>query len=540
MLLLDTLDTLPRTVVPSARSRIKQALVDHVDLALWIAIGLMLACVWYPRLLRSLWVDEAGTFLMAHGGPLAAIQITSHWPGQSILYAVIESFFVWGGSPLRDSILRIPSVAGILLAAWFLYRLAERAFGKGAGFLAAVLFVFHPSIILLGTQARPYSLALAAVTGSCLALHEWIERREIRFILYFVVASTLVVYLHYFFAIVFLCQALYIAYVFAVERRVHRWRSLLAAYALIGVLITPLVPHIRLLVREAHTLPFTAPPTVNDFCESLLSPMLSLGLFLAAFLVQFAFPNSLRRPRPVSRSLLVLLLSWWLLAPSIFFAASVATPMRIFLARYIASAVPGQALLLAYAGYSLFQALPARFWALCWVLLSTLSLWLFSITRHTGPEELGPFMQIIQAHSRKNLPPVLFSSQLPESDFYNWKAGLANESYLYAPFVAYPMKNRLLPLPFTLNTEAVKAHIEEVIQSQLAETPEVIFVSHSFAGEKAWTEWLVGRMKEAGFTAEAQAPNQYHVLIFTRYTPASKHSAADISFNFVTKECTTM
>ncbi len=526
MLLLDRIDRLPRTAV-SAKSKIKQALVDHVDLAFWIAIGLMLVSVWYPRLVRSLWVDEAGTVFMAHRGPLAAIQITSHWPGQSILYAVIESFFVWGGSPLRDSILRIPSIAGILLAAWFLYRLAEKAFGKGAGFVAAVLFIFHPSIISLGIQARPYSLALAAVTGSCLAVYEWIESREIRFILYFVAASTLVVYLHYFFAIVFLCQALYIAYVFTVEKRVHRWRYLLAAYTLIAVLITPLVPHIRLLVREAHTLPFTPAPTLNQFCESLLSPMLSLGLFLAAFLVQFAFPNSLRRPQPVRRSLFVLLLSWWLLAPSIFFAASVATPMRIFVPRYIASAVPGQTLLLAYAGYSLFQALPARFWVLCWVLPSTLSLWLFSITGQTGKEELGPFVRIIQAHSRKNVPPVFFSSQLPESDFYDWKAGLGNQSYLYAPFVAYPMKNRLLPLPFTLDTEAVKAHIEGVIHSELAETPEVIFVSHSFDGEKAWTEWLRGRMKDAGFTADAQTPNGYHVLIFTRYTAAGKHSAGN-------------
>src|SRR5205823_5873696 len=191
---------------------------------------------------------EAGTFFMAHDGPVAAMQITARWPGQSILYAVVESFFVWSGSSHRDVMLRLPSVAAILLTAWFLYRLAERAFGKGAGFLAAVLFVFHPNIISLGTQARPYSFALAAVTGSCLALYEWIERRRIRHLLWFIASATLVIYLHYFFAAILVCQAFYIAYVFVVERRVHRWAHLLAAYALVGVLVAPLVPHMRLLL----------------------------------------------------------------------------------------------------------------------------------------------------------------------------------------------------------------------------------------------------------------------------------------------------
>lgn len=510
------LDTLPRRSASSAEGNVRRALPARIDMGLWMFAGLMLACLWGPRLLRSLWVDEAGTFFMAHGGPVAAIQITSHWPGQSILYAIIESFFIWGGSPLRDFIMRVPSIAGILIAAWFLYCLAERAFGKHAGFLAAVLFVFHPSIVSLATQARPYALAVAAVTGSCLALYEWIERRELRFVLYFITASTLIVYLHYFFSIVLLCQALYIGYVFVVERRVQRRTHLLAAYAVIGVLIIPLVPHIRLLLHEAHTLPFAPAPSFNEFYESLLSPTFALGLFLAALLIQFAFSNSSRRPRSPSRSLSVLLLSWWLVGPVVFFAASVATPMRVFLPRYIASALPAQTLLLAYAGYSLFQTLPARYWALCGVLLSTPNIWAFMAPAHAGLEELGPFMRIIRSHSHESLPPVLYSSPLPESDFYNWKAGLANESYLYAPFVAYPMKNELLPLPFTLNTPAVKAHIEELLQSRLATTREVIFVSHTFEHEDAWNEWLISRMKESGFTAEVQTPNLYHVLIFSR------------------------
>lgn len=142
--------------------------------------------------------------------------------------------------------------------------------------------------------------------------------------------------------------------------------------------------------------------------------------------------------------------------------------------------------------------------------------------RASGLGELGPFMQMIQAHSKQNLPPVFYSSPLPESNFYDWKAGLANESYLYAPFVAYPMKNRVLPLPFTLDTNAVKAHIDEVLQSELSTTPEVVFVWHSFEHDDIWKGWFVAHMREMGFTADIQSPNLYRVIIFSRQRPATR------------------
>jgi hypothetical protein len=485
----------------------------------WIAATLLLASVWVPRLIRSLWVDEAGTFFMAHRGPVAAIHVTSHWVGQSVLYAVIASFFAFDGTPIRDFALRIPSVAGILLAALFLYRLAEKGVGKHAGFLAAVIFLFHPSAIILGTQARPYALALAAVAGSCLALYEWVENRERRYLFGYIIASTLIVYLHYFFAAIFLCHAVYLGYVFVFERRLRYWHHLLASFGAIGLLITPLFPLMRSLLHEAHTLTFASAPQAAELSESLLPTMVAFGLFAAAILAQFVFPTGFRKPRPLSRSFSVLLFSWWFLTPVLFFAVSVATPMRVFLPRYIASAVPGQTLLLAYAGYSLFQTLTARCWVLCAVLLSTASPLALWASRKKGAEELQPFVSIIRSQSLKDAPPVFFSSPLWESNFYDWRAGMGNGSYLYTPFAAYPMKNRLLPLPFSLNNDEVKAHVAGVIESQLAGTREVLFVSRAFAGEEGWNQWLIARMKEAGFNAEIKTPNSYYVLIFRRTAP---------------------
>ena len=189
--------------LPSSSNQIK----------LWAAAAAILLCVWLPRLCRSFWVDEAGTFLMAHNGPLAAIRFTSHWPGQSMLYAAIASVFAVNEGPFREFLLRIPTLAGVLLAAFFLFHLAEKAIGKGAGFLAAVLFVFHPVVVDLGTQARPYGLALAAVCASCLALVRWVDTRRERYLIGYVLASALVIYLHYFFSVVFISHFAYLGYV---------------------------------------------------------------------------------------------------------------------------------------------------------------------------------------------------------------------------------------------------------------------------------------------------------------------------------------
>src|SRR6516162_9935263 len=97
------------------------------------AMAVLLAAVAGAHMTRSLWVDEAGTFWMAHEGLIRAIQKTLHWPGQSVLYSVIASFFCFDGRPFRDVLLRIPSLIGLAVGAYFLYRIAESLVGRGTG-----------------------------------------------------------------------------------------------------------------------------------------------------------------------------------------------------------------------------------------------------------------------------------------------------------------------------------------------------------------------------------------------------------------------
>jgi hypothetical protein len=82
-------------------------------------------------------------------------------------------------------------------------------------------------------------------------------------------------------------------------------------------------------------------------------------------------------------------------------------------------------------------------------------------------------------------------------------------------FLAYPMKNRLLPLPYRL-TDEVKTHMSKVIQSELANKPKVIFVAYENPMEFELEFLVSAQMKTAGSNAQLLQPNAYTVIIFKR------------------------
>src|ERR1700676_2820924 len=96
-----------------------------------------------PRLFWGFWTDEAGTYWMAIAGWRAAIERTANWPGQSTLYSILESFFAIK-SPWQEFLLRAPSVAAVVVAAWQLKRIAELIVHRSAGWLAVLPFVCAP------------------------------------------------------------------------------------------------------------------------------------------------------------------------------------------------------------------------------------------------------------------------------------------------------------------------------------------------------------------------------------------------------------
>jgi hypothetical protein len=374
------------------------------------------------------------------------------------------------------------------------------------------MFAFNPVAYYLGTEARPYALAIAAVAASSWFLYKWVQTRKQRDLIWYVIASTLIVYFQYLFVTIFLVQAIYLLWVFLFERRHARWLQIAVAYAVVALLVLPLLPHLKLLLEQGRTLPFVSNPNPLELMTFVLSPVLAFGLFVGALFVQFVFPNTEYGTR-LSRSTILFWGVWLLLTPTLFLLLSIKSKTDIFIDRYMSSALEADALLLAAGGYIFFGASRARLWALCAILLSTASPIAMRRAWGIGYDDLMPFMQIIKSESRTNPPPpVFFRSELPESNVNNWRDGLQGESRLYAPFMVYPMPNALLPLPFHF-TEEAKAFISDKLNSELRNTPEIIFVTH----DNSWDSWMTERMARAGFVlARQESPNLFSVLVFKK------------------------
>ena len=187
--------------------------------------------------------------------------------------------------------------------------------------------------------------------------------------------------------------------------------------------------------------------------------------------------------------------------------------MELFASRYVAYSGLALILILAYTGYSVFGARTGMAWAMLATLLTTGNPLLLAGLRTFGDQELGPAMRIIHDESagQSALPPVLARSDLTEADFHDWRAGSDPASYLYAAFVAYPVKNPLLPLPYRL-TDPVKQHIGQLLHGSLSQQDKVIFITHDLS----WISWVDEQFARAGFTNRWAKPNDYYVGVFER------------------------
>lgn len=476
------------------------------------AIAVLLAIpVYLPRLFRSFWVDEAWTFWMAHEGTWSAIARSSETMGQSLLYGAIASLFCLQDGLMREPLLRLPSLAGLGLMLYFTSRLARRAMGPAAGLCTFVLLLFHPLSLETYVQARPYALAAAAVAASFCMLYEWVETRQRRFAAGYAVATALIFYLHYLYSMALLAQACFLFWVFVVEKRTARWKDLGAAVLSVAVLLLPLAQQLRRLAGSAKTLVFSPEPTWLELLTALAPVMLVFGAICAGGLVLLtpAVWGAARRkwefPAP---SLCVLLLVWWMGGSVFLFLVSRLTPIHVFVARYLGSSAPADALLLTAIGVAVFEWEIVTRWAFIVVLVSTASPVRWRTAWQPGGMEARPAIEIVRRVSPNQPPPMFFKSSFYESNRVDWRRGL--DSQMFYELVAYPVPNRFLPLPIRFDEEA-KQEVAGLLNGELKDTPIVVFVQ---LGDVP--EWVVTQMALRGYRMEVQQPNGYSVAIFRR------------------------
>jgi hypothetical protein len=465
---------------------------------------------WLPRLYWGFWTDEAGTFWMVCKGWREALSRTAIWPGQSITYSVLDSFFV-SGRHWMEPLLRVPSVLAIIVAAWQLKRVAELVIDRSAGWLTLLPFVCAPEIVNFGTSARPYALALAASLASFRYLLEWQESPNKKTAAKYLIASVLTLHLHYLFGFIFVIQAAYLIFCQVHGRRMSLGLPVAAAMLLPASML-PLLGVLRSSAQQAGSFAHAVRPTLLQLLQACFPPAVLLGMGLGLLLLFVSARNPRWQRTRLRPEFVFLIATWMTLGPIAFFAVAHLTQQSVFATRYLLFTFPAFVLFVVWV-ISGLERPDWRFLILMAIFAGTvLHPGNLLVIFRDSPASWREPLRLIASQSEREAPPVFVASGLVESGSLRWTEADPAASRLFAALTAYPLRNRTIPLPYQFD-EHVKNFIRE---NRLADykTGQRCFLLAASGSELE--SWMLSYMAQIGFHAVAHPLNDFVVIQFRR------------------------
>ncbi len=288
---------------------------------------------------RSIWFDEAVTLGVAR---LPLVEHLRHaWDvslNNQLFYYLL--YRPWHSLGEAEATVRafsaICSVAGVAV----LYFLGRRLFGTAAGIIAALVLALHSGSIWYAQEARSYSLAIFLATLSSLFLVRHVQNGALRDLVFWVVASSLSCYSHFFAGLAIEAQVISLA---ALGIHTLRQRKgLLWGVVIIALITLPIVVHMILSPKGiVNWIPEISWKSILNVVEFLAGGNLVLLVFFLSFvLVLLAKPFLTRSASDWWNNALVVA---WALLPLLTLAA-VSLIQPILINRYAIFAVPGWAL----------------------------------------------------------------------------------------------------------------------------------------------------------------------------------------------------
>ena len=154
--------------------------------------------------------DELSTLYTVHDQSLGDVlsQVRSDAEISPPLYFVLA----WGFGQLGSNpeLIRLPALIAGLASIPLTFLLARRLFGHSAGLVAAAIIALNPFMVFYATEARPYTLAIAFLLGSTLAMLVAAERRSLGWWAAYAALVALAMYSHYTAAFVLGAQLLWL------------------------------------------------------------------------------------------------------------------------------------------------------------------------------------------------------------------------------------------------------------------------------------------------------------------------------------------
>jgi hypothetical protein len=480
----------------------------------WATVALVAGMVivgWGPRLLWGLWLDETFTAWQVQDGWSAIIPAKLTNPGQSALYAFLEAPFYFPHSPHMELWLRVPSLLGTAASCFFLYRLTERLVGKGTGAFAVLALVGNISFIYYSTEARPYTLAVAACLASLWGLVCWLETGERRHGLTFAVSLAIAVHLHLMFALFPVVPA------FLIFDRVQRgdrvdWWGLARYLSVAAVLLAPLLFLARDFLHGSGGLAPFRLPDFSTFIETAIPGSVVLAAFgLLILLPPWRKPVLLALSDSVARRVFVFSLVWILVPPLLLLFISRVIHQKVLFDRYFAHAVAGQALIVAVA-YRGFPPILARMLLLACFIPFPIRFGLRDAAEVDGPGSWRRPVQAIRALDPKASAPVFVQAGHPLANAADWRHAIERRTFVYSQLAAYPLSNHVFPVPYTLD-EATTSYVRGVADAEVAEAPLIFYAGLS---TDPISRWMCEFFESRGYTKTVAIDKSVGLIVFRK------------------------
>jgi len=286
----------------------------------------------------SLWIDEGHTWRYAQEplGSMLSTTIGSTNAVEAVYYALLHFWIGIAGA--SEAALRLPSAAAMALAVWAASKTAGEGAGSRAAAIAGFVMIALPGVARYAQEARPYAFAVAAVAVSTLLLFRGLTRNGRRWWVGYAASLVVVGYFHVLSLLVVPGQ--FIALLLIDPRQ---WRGFAAAAASASLAVLP----VAVLGFAQRGQIGWIPPAQFDYLWTGLSVLTGSVAVTACLAVLVVASRGDRR-------LTALGLSTALATPVLLWVLGLLTPLH--LARYLLSAAPGIAILVAAASTTMRTA----------------------------------------------------------------------------------------------------------------------------------------------------------------------------------------
>lgn len=277
----------------------------------------------------SLWIDEGHSWRYADEplGVMLATTIGSTNAVEAAYYAFLHVWIAVAGS--SEVALRLPSALAMAIGVWAASKTAADIAGKQASAVAGFVMLVLPGVSRYAQEARPYALAVAAVSISTFALERGLMSDRRRWWAAYAASLVAVGWLHLLSLLVVSGQA--VAMLLIAPRR---WRGFVTTVASAVVVVLPVAV---LGFRQRGQISWIPPV---DLASLWTGPSeLTGSIAVTACLVVLVLASGR------DRRLLALGLPTALATPIVLWVLSNVEPL--YLGRYLVGAVPGFALAVA-------------------------------------------------------------------------------------------------------------------------------------------------------------------------------------------------